>query len=71
MVSAISAAGVTAVIVNGSISEMAQHFLDKFQILVVKITSKFELRRLCQTLGATAMVRLGAPTPEEAGQCSL
>lgn len=29
--------------------------------------SKFELRRLCKAVNATALVRLGAPTPEEMG----
>jgi T-complex protein 1 subunit theta len=29
--------------------------------------SKFELRRLCRSVGATALVRVGPPTPEELG----
>jgi hypothetical protein len=31
--------------------------------------TKFELRRLCKAIGATALARLGAPTPEEYGYC--
>lgn len=61
--------GVDCVISGGSISEMALHFLEKFNIMVIKVMSKFELRRLCRTLGATALMRLGAPTPEEMGSC--
>ena len=38
------------VICNGSISEMAMHFLDKFGLMVIKIMSKFELRRMCGAL---------------------
>lgn len=71
VVEAIASTGVNVVICNGSISEMAMHFLDKFSIMVVKIPSKFELRRICGALGATAIVRLGAPTPEEMGEVSL
>jgi T-complex protein 1 subunit theta len=71
IVASIAATGVNTVVVNGSISEMSQHFLDKYNILVVKIASKFDLRRICQTLGATATVRLGPATPEEIGSCSL
>lgn len=71
IVSTIAATGVNAVVVNGSISEMAQHFLDKYNIMVIKIASKFDLRRVCQSLGATATVRLGACSPEEMGSCSL
>ncbi|RYY89061.1 hypothetical protein EON63_01420 [archaeon] len=59
------------VIANGSISEMALHFLDKYQLMVIKITSKFDLRRICGAIGATASVKLGPLTPEELGQCSL
>jgi T-complex protein 1 subunit theta len=39
--------------------------------MVIKVTSKFELRRLCGSLGATAIMRLGPCTPEEMGECSL
>jgi T-complex protein 1 subunit theta len=66
----ISDAGVKVVIANGSISEMAMHFLDKFGIMAVKIPSKFDLRRICGALGATAVVRLGPCTPEEMGEVS-
>lgn len=71
IVASIAAQGINAVVVNGTISEMAQHFLDKYSILVIKIASKFDLRRVCQALGATAVVRLGPVTPEEMGSCSL
>jgi T-complex protein 1 subunit theta len=71
MIAAIAATGVKAVVCNGSISEMALHFLDKFGLLVVKIPSKFELRRICGALSATPVVRLGPCTPEEMGECSL
>jgi T-complex protein 1 subunit theta len=70
IIESIAATGVKVVIANGSISEMAQHFLDKFNLLVVKIQSKFDLRRICGALGATPVVRLGPCTPEEMGFCS-
>lgn len=38
-------------------------------MMVVRCMTKFELRRLCKALGATALARLGAPTPEEFGRC--
>jgi T-complex protein 1 subunit theta len=71
IISSIAASGVKVVICNGSISEMAMHFLDKFSLMVLKIQSKFDLRRVCGALGATAVVRLGSCTPEEMGECSL
>ena len=66
-VKALVAAGVDAVITGGAVQDIALHFMNKYKILVIKCTSKYELRRLCETLGATAMNRMGAPLPEEAG----
>jgi len=60
-------AGVNVVIAGGSVSDLALHFLQKYKMLVVKILSKFELRRIAKTLGATSLVRHGAPTAEEMG----
>jgi T-complex protein 1 subunit theta len=60
--------GVKAIVVGGAISNMAIHYLDKYQILAFRVTSKFELRRIAKALGATLLVRLGEPTPEEMGQ---
>jgi len=71
VVGAIAAAGVRVVVCNGSVADMALHFLNRNDIMVVKITSKFELRRLCGAVGATGMMRLGAPTPDEMGECTL
>merc|ERR1712060_400193 len=59
--------GVDVVISGGAISEIAGHFLNKYRILALKITSKFELRRVCRTVGATSIIRTGAPMPEELG----
>lgn len=70
VISSIAATGVTCCIINGTISEMALHFLDRFKIMTIKITSKFELRRLCLAIGASACVRLGPATPEELGFAS-
>mmetsp|Transcript_6129 Transcript_6129/g.18103 ORF Transcript_6129/g.18103 Transcript_6129/m.18103 type:complete len:541 (-) Transcript_6129:57-1679(-) len=70
VVKEIADAGVKLVISGGSVSELAQHFLEKYELMALKITSKWELRRLCGATGATACVRLGAPTPEEAGSVS-
>lgn len=34
------------------------HFLEKYKLMVVKILSKFELRRVAQCVGAKAVVKL-------------
>jgi len=60
-------AGVEVVVSGGSISEIAGHYLNKYKIMAVKTHSKFELQRICRTVGATAIIRTGAPLPEELG----
>jgi len=65
----IAESGAKVIVAGGSVSEMAMHFLEKYRLMCIRITSKWELRRLCRAVGATALVRLGAPTPEEMGFC--
>ena len=60
-------AGVNSIIAGGAVSDMAMHFAEKYKILVIKITSKFELRRMCRASGAIALLKLEAPSPEEIG----
>ena len=66
-IASIAAAGTNVMVVGGSISEIALHYIEKHGIMAIKIMSKFELRRLCKAVGATALVRVGAPLPEELG----
>ena len=68
-IEAIAKTGVNVIFAGGSISEIARHFLNRFGIMGVSVGSKFDLRRLCKALGATALVRVGPPTAEEIGTC--
>lgn len=36
-------------------------------MVVLKIMSKFELKRIAKSVGASCLVKLGTPTPEETG----
>lgn len=47
------------------------HYLNRYGIAVLKVLSKFEIRRLCRVVNATPLARLGAPTPEEAGHVDI
>lgn len=67
----IKESGADVIISGGSLSEMAQHFIDRYEMMVIKVTSKWELRRLCRTTGATALTRLGPVMPDEMGSCDL
>jgi chaperonin GroEL (HSP60 family) len=59
------------VIAGSSVGELALHYLDSFNIAVLKVLSKFDLRRLCRVVNATPLARIGSPTPEEAGFVDL
>lgn len=63
----IADSGVKVIIAGTSVGELAMHYLNRMGIAVVKVLSKFDLRRLCRVVNATPLARVGAPTPEEAG----
>ena len=69
IIKGIADSGVKVCVAGGTVSEMALHFIERYGMLCLKIGSKWELRRLCVATGATALVRLGAPTPDEMGYC--
>ncbi|KAJ3216576.1 T-complex protein 1 subunit theta [Dinochytrium kinnereticum] len=64
-------AGVKVVVSGSGIGELALHFLNRYNMMVVKVLSKFDLRRLCKATQATALTRLGVPTAEEMGWCDI
>ncbi|EGC32880.1 hypothetical protein DICPUDRAFT_155125 [Dictyostelium purpureum] len=65
----IASTGVKVIISGSSVSEMAIHYIERAKIMLLRIQSKFQLRRVCQAIGATPLVKLGAPIPEELGYC--
>ena len=50
--------GVRCVIVGGSVSNTALQYLDHYKIMTIRIMSKFEIRRIAKSIGATMLVRL-------------
>merc|ERR1712230_209026 len=63
--------GLRVVVAGSTIGELALHYLNRMGILVIKILSKFELRRLCRVCNATPLARLGAPMPDEVGNIDV
>lgn len=63
--------GLNVIVAGSSVGELAMHYLNRHNILVIKVASKFDLRRLCRVVGATPLARLGAPTPDEMGRCDV
>lgn len=56
-----------AIFSGASVGEMAMHFLEKYGIMVIRIPSKFDLRRVCRATGAVALVKVVAPAADEVG----
>lgn len=68
-VKAIAETGCKVVVTGGKVGEMYLHYANKYRLMVVRLLTKFDLRRLCKSIGATPLPRLTAPTAEEAGHC--
>lgn len=66
----LSDAGVKVIVSGGKVGELALHYANKLNMMVVKLSSKFDVRRLCQATGASALPQLVTPTPEELGTIS-
>lgn len=61
--------GAKVVVCGGKIGEMALHFLNKYGIMAVRLLSKFDLRRVAKTVGATVLAKIAQPSAEEMGYC--
>jgi T-complex protein 1 subunit theta len=66
-IKAIADTGVTVVVSGGKIGDMALHYLNKYNLMAVRLTSKWDIRRLCKSVGATPLPKMTTPTKEELG----
>ncbi|KAL1900822.1 T-complex protein 1 subunit theta [Ceratocystis pirilliformis] len=63
--------GVRVVIAGSTVGEIALHYLNRYGILLIRVLSKFELRRICRVAGASPLARFGAPMPDEMGNIDV
>lgn len=68
-IKAIADTGAKVIVAGAKFGDMALHYLNKYNILAVRLNSKFDLRRLSKTVNGTVLPRLTPPTPEELGYC--
>ncbi|XP_053964002.1 T-complex protein 1 subunit theta [Anastrepha ludens] len=68
-IKALADAGIKVVVCGGKVGDMALHFLNKYNLMAVRLNSKFEIRRLSRTVNATVLPRITTPTNEELGYC--
>lgn len=67
LIKAVADSGAKVIVSGGSVGEMALHFCERYKLMVLKISSKFELRRFCRTTGSVAMLKLSQPNPDDLG----
>lgn len=57
-IKAIADAGVSVIVAGGKFGDMALHYMNKYKMMAVRLNSKFDVRRICKTVGATALPRM-------------
>lgn len=67
LIKAVADSGAKVVVSGSAVGEMALHFCERYKLMVLKISSKFELRRFCRTTGSVALLKLSQPNPDELG----
>ncbi|XP_065875525.1 T-complex protein 1 subunit theta-like [Euphorbia lathyris] len=67
LIKAVADSGAKVIASGAAVGEMALHFCERYKLMVLKISSKFELRRFCRTTGAIAMLKLCQPNPDDLG----
>lgn len=68
-IKAIADSGAKVVVAGGKFGDMALHYMNQYNLMAVRLNSKFDLRRLSKAVNATVLPRLTAPSEEEMGYC--
>ena len=68
-IKAIAETGANVIVSGGKFGPLALHYVDKYKMTAVRLTSKFDVKRLCRTVGAAALLKLRPPTQDEMGRC--
>ncbi|GMI65615.1 Chaperonin containing T-complex polypeptide-1 subunit 8 [Hibiscus trionum] len=67
LIKEVADSGAKIIVSGGAVGEMALHFCERYKLMVLKISSKFELRRFCRTTGTAALLKLSQPKPDDLG----
>lgn len=62
--------GINVIVSQMSFHDLALHFCDKYNILAIKIGSKFEVRRFAKSVGAALNMTFRVPETDKLGTCS-
>ena len=61
--------GVRILVTNGTVGDLMVHFANRLGIAITKVATKFDLKRLCRSIGATPCQRFGPVEEHELGFC--
>ncbi|KAF8694579.1 hypothetical protein HU200_038108 [Digitaria exilis] len=67
LIKAVADSGAKVIVSGAAVGDMALHFCERYKLMVLRISSKFELRRFCRTTGAVAILKLSQPNADELG----
>lgn len=68
-IKAIADSGVKMIVAGAKFGSLGLHYVDKYKLTALRLTSKFDLKRVCRAIGATALLKLQPPKPDEMGFC--
>ena len=57
-IKSIADAGAEVIVSGGKFGDMVLHYINKYKLMAVRLPSKFDLRRLCKAVGATALTKI-------------
>jgi len=67
-IKAIAESGADVIVAGGKIGDLAVHYINKYNMMAVRLMSKWDIRRLARATGATALPKMTPPTAEELGR---
>ncbi|VAI41126.1 unnamed protein product [Triticum turgidum subsp. durum] len=67
LIKSVADSGAKVIVSGAAVGDMALHFCERYKLMVLKVSSKFELRRFCRTTGAVALLKLSQPNAGELG----
>ena len=67
-IKAIAESGAEVIVAGGKIGDLAVHYINKYNMMAVRLMSKWDIRRLARATGATALPKMTPPTAEELGR---
>ncbi|KAL6838225.1 hypothetical protein ACP4OV_031957 [Aristida adscensionis] len=67
LIKAVADSGAKVIVSGAAVGDMALHLCERYKLMVLKLSSKFELRRFCRTTGAVTILKLNQRNADELG----